>query len=137
MPKKNYLGLIKSNDQIIESYIDETNLSRIQNGALVKFYYDTNVIHGAIESIDTNITRELPHPELGSNFGGDIVMEANDNGKLKTRNSYYKIIIKMRNVPLNIQKTILGNAAITANHQSIFIQSWREILSIFIQESNF
>jgi len=139
LPKKEFLGLIRSYDFQIEAFVTERHIDRLSVGAPAQFWINkgSNMpINASITAIEPSATKNIPYPELSAEYGGDIAVSMNEGAEKPTpKERHYKVVLTPDN-KADYSRNHTGRVIIDVPKQSIATQWYRKIVSILIQESS-
>ncbi len=135
LARKEFMGLIKSNESQIEAFVTESQIDRVSVGAAATFYnhHIGKSFQGVVQRIDLYPVKDIPYKELTSDYGGDIVMKVTTQGSMPTER-HYKVVIELSE-HISLSRTSVGTLKIQSKPRSIFTTLSRNIMSILIQES--
>jgi putative peptide zinc metalloprotease protein len=128
---------------IIEAYVAEQDVGRIEAGSVARFIpdnLDQPVRFGTVIEIHALNTAALLRPILASVFGGDIPVRADRGGKLVPQRSVYKVLIEIdrgAGAPRPVETTLPGVASIDARQRSFGSGIWAFAAGVLVRESGF
>jgi len=134
------LMIAESSQAVIEAYIPEGTVKRVDIGASVKFYpenLDDRPLTGIVESIDPTAVTVIDSAYLASTFGGGIAVNETDTGKLIPQSSHYRARISIKGTERSLMRIARGNAVISAENISLAEKAWKSMLGVFVRESGF
>lgn len=141
MGKHEPLGLlIDPQVWIIEAYVDEADLGRLETGTAASFYSENgDVVRDArLTAVDHHSTRELAAPVLASTHGGAIPVRPDSEGRLIPETSLYRVLLAVNeggSVP-PADGLRRGTVVLDAKAESFILRLWRKAVSVIIRESN-
>ncbi len=123
--------------QMVEAYVAEADLARIEVGTPARFYAENGEIalDVSVRSIDRLSTREMTVPELSSTNGGGIAVREDASRKLVPEASLYRVVL----VPTGpVMPTLIrrGTVMLDAKAESLLTRVWRNGVAVLIRESN-
>lgn len=132
--------LISEKDWIVDCYVEEDDLRRLDTGNWGRFIPDAPGVKGvglSIISIDKDATRVLAEGSLSSVAGGEILVRPQNN-KLIPERAIYRVRLKVDGYPSKISTGyIRGRVVIFAWPKSILGDAIRGGLAVFIREAGF
>ena len=132
--------LISEKDWIVDCYVEEDDLRRLDTGNWGRFIPDAPGVKGvglSIISIDKDATRVLTEGSLSSVAGGEILVRPQNN-KLIPERAIYRVRLKVDGHPSKISTGyIRGRVVIFAWPKSILGDAIRGGLAVFIREAGF
>lgn len=136
--KKEILGLIRSSQTHIETFVKETDLAYLSKGEKALFYGHigiTTPLNAVIERIETSPMKDIPYPEMGADKGGDIAVSYHpETNKPIPATRLYRVVLRLSD-PIDTPHTLLGAARIQTKPQSLISKTYKKVVSIIIQES--
>lgn len=123
---------------IIEAFVDEAALARIEAGQRVRFHPDAmalRVLEGRVTAIDSARAATLPHPMLALAHGGPVATTA-ESGKLVPRAALYRVRIAL-DAPPPERRVALGTAVIEGRRWSPAADGLRRAAAVIVRESGF
>lgn len=131
------LGVVTGGPAMVEAYIPDEDLERIEPGAHGKFYPDGNgpVLELVVESVDLTAVRDLARQELSSLSGGRIQARKSETGRIVPSRALHKILCRIPDLDTPPAMSLTGKAIIAAKPVSLFTLVWRNTLGIIIRES--
>jgi putative peptide zinc metalloprotease protein len=132
--------IAESTQAVIEAYIPEGTVKRIEIGATATFYpenLDDPPLTGIVESIDPAAVTVLDSAYLASKFGGGISVVDTDTGKLVPQASHYRARISIAGTGMSLARITRGSAVIAAENTSLAEKAWKSVLGVIIRESGF
>jgi putative peptide zinc metalloprotease protein len=138
--KERLAGIIDPGRVVIEAYVAEQALDGLQPGQAARFYpeaADTAPVDCVLQKIDPASTRTLSEPYLASIFGGELPVEKDAQGELKTQKTIYRLVLAPQAKiprPKQIQR---GTVRIKGRPASLFSRAWLRVQAVFIRESGF
>lgn len=137
--KKDYLGLVRSQEISIDAFVSASDISRLTEGHNVLFYpiNASSPIKGRINTISVAPMKHIPYPQMGSIHGGDIATtHSADEHSQTPRDTLYIINITPDTIEGDISAiSIIGTARIKAEPVNIAQIYLRKIISLVIRES--
>ncbi|MBU3581996.1 HlyD family efflux transporter periplasmic adaptor subunit [Polynucleobacter sp. AP-Capit-er-40B-B4] len=132
--------LITEKDWIVDCYVEEDDLRRLDTGNWGRFIPDAPGVRGvglSIISIDKDATRVLAEGSLSSLAGGEILVRQQNN-KLIPERAIYRVRLKVDGHPDKLSTGyIRGRVVILAWPKSILGDAIRNGLAVFIREAGF
>jgi putative peptide zinc metalloprotease protein len=132
--------LITDKDWIVDCYVDEDDLRRLDTGNWGRFIPDAPGLRGVgltVISIEKDATRVLTEGSLSSVAGGEILVRPQNN-KLIPERAIYRVRLKVDGHPSKISTGyIRGRVVIFAWPKSILGDVIRNGLAVFIREAGF
>jgi putative peptide zinc metalloprotease protein len=132
--------LISEKDWIVDCYVEEDDLRRLDTGNWGRFIPDAPGVQGvglSVISIDKDATRVLAEGSLSSVAGGEILVRPQNN-KLIPERAIYRVRLKVDGHPSKISTGyIRGRVVIFAWPKSILGDAIRGGLAVFIREAGF
>jgi putative peptide zinc metalloprotease protein len=132
--------LITDKDWIVDCYVEEDDLRRLDLGSWGRFIPDAPGLKGlglSVISIEKDATRILTEGALSSVAGGEILVRPQNN-KLIPERAIYRVRLKVDGHPPKISTGyIRGRVVILAWPKSILGDAIRNGLAVFIKEVSF
>jgi putative peptide zinc metalloprotease protein len=132
--------LITEKDWIVECYVEEDDLRRLDTGNWGRFIPDAPGVRGvglSVISIDKDATRVLAEGSLASLAGGEILVRPQNN-KLIPERAIYRVRLKVDGHPDKLSTGyIRGRVVMLAWPKSILGDAIRNGLAVFIREAGF
>lgn len=132
--------LITEKDWIVECYVEEDDLRRLDTGNWGRFIPDAPGVRGvglSVISIDKDATRLLTEGSLASIAGGEILVRPQNN-KLIPERAIYRVRLKVDGHPDKLSTGyIRGRVVMLAWPKSILGDAIRNGLAVFIREAGF
>jgi putative peptide zinc metalloprotease protein len=132
--------LITDKDWIVDCYVEEDDLRRLDTGNWGRFIPDAPGLRGVgltVISIEKDATRVLTEGSLSSVAGGEILVRPQNN-KLIPERAIYRVRLKVDGHPSKISTGyIRGRVVIFAWPKSILGDVIRNGLAVFIREAGF
>lgn len=132
--------LVSEQNQVVVTYLDEHDISRITIGDRAMFYADnpdSPVVSLVVASIDQDSSRILPEPELSSTYGGGIAVREKQ-GRLYPEHPIYRVTLKVtQHATHAFQHAWRGKVTI---HGRWAVPGWRYLQSavaLFWREAGF
>ena len=126
---------------IIEGYVPESDLGRLDMGAKATFSPDDPglaPIPCRLIRIDTVAAKVLSHPSLATVHGGSIATRPRDDGSLAPEGAHYRVILEPESDLSEFpERSIRGLALISGRTQSLAERTWTTVMSVLIRESGF
>jgi putative peptide zinc metalloprotease protein len=132
--------VVQQGDSLVEAYIDEDGLGRVQSGADGRFYpenADLKPVPVRITHIDPVNTRELNKPYLASVYGGAIGVQLGAKGELFTADSLYRMRLEPQAQGVTVSQSTRGTVRLTADARSMLTRFWQKTGAVLIRESGF
>jgi putative peptide zinc metalloprotease protein len=123
---------------VVDAYVDEAALARIQVGAAAGFHphgAPLTRIDGRVESIDAARAATLAHPLLAAAHGG-AVETTQENNKLAPRASLYRVRIGLDEAPPG-NRVDGGSVVIDGRARSPGLDWLRSAAAVLVRESGF
>lgn len=132
--------LIDGENWIVDCFVDEADLRRLDVGNWGRFIPDAPGVHGvglSVMSIDKDATRLLTEGSLSSLAGGEIMVRQQNN-KLVPEHSIYRVRLKVDGHPDKLSTGyIRGRVVILAWPKSTLGDVIRGGLATFVREAGF
>ena len=132
--------VVQPDASLVEAYIDEDGLGRVQIGADGRFYPDNPDLEPVpvrVTHIDPVNTRELDKPYLASVYGGAIGVQQGNKGELFTADSLYRMRLEPLAAGSTVSQTIRGTVRLGADARSLLSRFWQKTGAVLIRESGF
>ena len=132
--------LIQQNESLVEAYINEDGLGRVQVGADGRFYPenpDLDPVPVRVSHIDPVNTRELDKPYLASVYGGAIGVQPGNNGELFTADNLYRVRLEPLVQGATVEQSTRGTVRLGADARSLLSRFWQKTGAVLIRESGF
>ena len=130
--------LVASNQSTVEAFVQQDEVALIEVGNAVKFYTaknPTQSLEGKVISINQQRTTNLPSVALSAAFGGEVLVEADQEG-LKPASTLYGVKIKFEQLPEQ-HAVGVGYAVINTQNRSLIERMFNAVASVFIREMSF
>jgi putative peptide zinc metalloprotease protein len=130
--------LVASNQTIVEAFVQQDEVALIKEGNAVKFYTaknPTESLEGKVISINQQRTTNLPSVALSAAFGGEVLVEADQEG-LTPASTLYGVKIKLDQLPEQ-HSVGVGSAVINTQSRSLIERLFNAVASVFIREMSF
>lgn len=132
--------LINDKDWVVDCYVEEADLRRLDMGNWGRFIPDAPGLGGlglSVISIDRDATRLLTEGALSSISGGEILVRQQNN-KLVPERSIYRVRLKVDGHPSKLSTGyIRGRVVIFAWPKSILGDAITNTLAVFVREAGF
>ncbi len=132
--------LVSKENVVIEAYLTENNLKRIEIGNTGRFYpenTDQNPVNVQIVDIDNANTTVLDEPYHASIYGGDVAVSNNKNGKLMVNETLYRVLLVPDEGSISAEQLSRGTVRIKGTPESILMRSWKYVSAVLLRESGF
>jgi putative peptide zinc metalloprotease protein len=132
--------VVQQGDPLVEAYINEDELGRVQTGAAGRFYPenpDLEPVPVRISHINQVNTRELDKPYLASVYGGEIGVQPGAEGELFTADSQYRVRLVTQAQGITVRQSTRGTVRVAADARSILSRFWQKTGAVLIRESGF
>ncbi|MCK5374649.1 MAG: HlyD family efflux transporter periplasmic adaptor subunit, partial [Alphaproteobacteria bacterium] len=131
--------IISPTTQLIEAYVLDRDLHRINLGGDVAFYNEKSLqkVKGRIVHIDRTATRILCPKMLSSEFKGGLAAVRNRKNEVVLNETRYRILIEPSQDLGSLLQMERGWVKISAENQSIFSRLFQKTVSLVIRESSF
>ena len=132
--------VVQQEESLVEAYINEDGLGRVQVGAGGRFYPenpDLDPVPVRVSHIDPVNTRELDKPYLASVYGGAIGVQPGSNGELFTADSLYRMRLEPQVQGATVVQSTRGTVRLTADARSLLSRFWQKTGAVLIRESGF
>ena len=124
----------------VVAYLDERDAHLVADGATASLYLDGVAGRSAslkVLSVEADATRLLPHPMLGTPFGGSVQARVVD-GELVPDRAVYRVTLAVEGLPADRATQIRrGRVVIYAGAESMAARWSRTILSVIWREMGF
>lgn len=129
--------LIDPTRWIVDAYVEQRQVERIELGAPASFRQDGQWDSVAAQVIDIAPTRShrLPHPMLDARHGGPIATQPGEKPGLPV-DALYRVRLALQQ-PLAERSEARGQASIEGAPHSLIVAATRRIAAIAIRESGF
>lgn len=131
-------SLINVDEFVVEAFVTQDEVGLVEVGNTVKLYMAVNPtkpLLGYVESINQQRTTALPSSALSTNFGGDVLVEPDQEG-LTPSSSLYGVKISLAQLP--DQNSIgIGSAVISTKSRSLVERMFNAVASVFVREISF
>jgi putative peptide zinc metalloprotease protein len=130
--------LIASNQIIVEAFVQQDEVALIEEGNAVMFYSANNPtesLEGKVISINQQRTTNLPSVALSAAFGGEVLVEA-DQESLTPAPTLYGVKIKLEQLP-EFDSVGVGSAVISTQSRSLIERMFNAVASVFVREISF
>lgn len=137
-PEQPLARVISPNSWIVEAFVHQSEIALIAAGAGAKFYPASEPsisLNGRVLDISSQRTVTLPNRALSARFGGEIVVEADEEG-LSPQETLYKLKIALDLSPEQHHLGV-GNLIVTSQAQSLANQFFNTVASVLIRELSF
>lgn len=136
---KTALGVVIDPEQwIVDAYVEQRDVERIQLGAPARFYFSVQSkgVDAEVVAIDpTRSQRALPIL-LDARYGGSIAVQEQEGSQGVPLNSYYRVRLALAE-PIAMQQEMKGTIQIEGQRRSLLWAGFTRLLSILIRESGF
>lgn len=125
---------------VIEAYVDESDLHRLQEGRSAHFHPDDParpVLPLTLISIDPTATRELREQSLASTHGGQIAVRQSSKGSLIPEKPIYRILLASEEALVAPSQIVRGVVKLDGEKVSLLNRFIRFALGVLIRESGF
>jgi putative peptide zinc metalloprotease protein len=132
--------VVQLEDSLVEAYINEDGLGRVQVGAGGRFYPenpDLDPVPVRVSHIDPVNTRELDKPYLASVYGGAIGVQPGSMGELFTADSVYRMRLEPQVQGATVMQSTRGTVRLSADARSLLSRFWQKTGAVLIRESGF
>lgn len=134
------IKMAKEPGWIIEAYVGEDDLGRVQSGVEGYFYpegLDWPRMKGQIIRMDLGSATVLSEPALASVYGGGIPVRMDAEGGLIPEQGYFPIQLSIPHPPANLTQSLRGTVALSGESENLASRFWRTIVVFLIRESGF
>lgn len=138
--KEPLLKLGDAHELIIEAYLQEADIKRVQNNARCRFYPenpDWETVPCHVTSIDPINTKQMTSPYFASHFGGDIPVLKHSDGTLVPQSGVYRMLLTPVAGTSAPQQMMRGSVVVMAEPSSFLKRIWHTIVSVLVRESGF
>ena len=126
---------------VIEGYVPESDLGRIDLGAKATFFPDDPDIaplRCRLIRVDSVAAKVLSRPSLATVHGGTIATRPLDDGSLAPEGAHFRVILDPEaDISELPERSIRGLALISGRAQSLAERTWTTVMSVLIRESGF
>lgn len=130
---------------VIEAYVVETNVSRLEVGTTATFYADAEVwprLEAKVTHIDPVALSRIDDLLITSSVGGSLLVRRNEQGEAKPLRSIYKITLRItssEDIPIDLLQAAMlrGTIVFDGKPESIFNSIWLRAAALFRRESGF
>lgn len=129
--------LIDPQHWVIDAYVDQRAVERLQLGRPARFYIDNRMgyVNAVVDSIDSTQSRYLPFDMLATRHGGRIaVVESEEQAKFSE--ALYRVRLRLLE-PLSVLQEQRGQVYIKAARRSVLIEAGKSVVAVIIRESGF
>ena len=143
LPEEFELAVVVDWDEVlIETYVREKDVSRIQKSDVVWFFPEDPALSGiraVVDAIFLSSEKTLDNPYVASQFGGSHAAFTNQEGNVVAVEAIYKVTLVPQDVlPDNWPaRVVRGRIVLRATARSPAQWLWLMVHSIFIREGNF
>ena len=122
---------------VIEAYVDEADVERLQAGAAARFMVHGQVlaVPARVLEIDNTRAMRLAHPMLDTRFGGPILTQAGDKASLPVK-ALYRVRLTLED-SLSPAREVRGVVVIDGVRRSLMLGWLRDLAALLIRESGF
>lgn len=133
-------SVIADQGSSVVAYLDEHYAHLVSEGATASLYFDGvpgRSIKLVVASVEADVTRQLSHPMLTTQFGGSVPARLID-GELIAEQAVYRVRFEAENLPGDLGTQIRrGRVVINAGAESMLTRWSRNILSVLWRELGF
>ena len=129
--------LIDPNGWVIDAYVDQRMIGRIENGAHARFVPEGGVRTLAAEVVSVESTRaqRLLHPMLDTRHGGPVATVSGEQGTVPSEH-LFRVRLRLLEAPDREQET-RGKVRIDGAAQSIMGNALTAAIAVLVRESGF
>ena len=130
--------LIAPNEKIVEAFVQQDEVALIEEGNAVTFYIantPTAPLKGHVVSINQQRTTNLPSVALSAAFGGEVLVESDQEG-VTPASTLYGVKIKLEQLPEQ-HAVGVGSAVISTQSRSLIETLFNAVASVFVREISF
>lgn len=129
--------LIDPQSWVVDAYVEQRLIDRIEAGARVSFLPQNSVwaLAGEVVAVDSTGSPRLPHPMLDSRHGGGFTTQP-DGREATPREALYRVRIRLHDVPAEIRE-MRGSVRIAGKPRSLVWESLKGALATLVRESGF
>lgn len=128
--------LLDPDHWVVDAYVDERDISRIQPGAHAKFQLkgQWQTLNARVQRIDPTPVRQIP-ALLDSRFGGALATASGEPAGVPSQ-ALYRVRLTLLEAPQQWRETA-GQVQITGQARSLLLDGLKTALAVFIRESGF
>ncbi|WP_397474318.1 HlyD family efflux transporter periplasmic adaptor subunit [Pusillimonas sp.] len=129
--------LVDAGEWVVEAYVDQRDVARLQPGAQARFYFsgESGGVAAQVEFIDPARSQRLAHVMLDGNHGGPIPTQAGQQEGMPV-DAVYRVRLRLEE-PLPGLRETRGRVAIEGERRSLLWQGAQRVASVLIRESGF
>jgi putative peptide zinc metalloprotease protein len=129
--------LIDPDSWVVDTYVEQRQIKRIQTGAQATFLAQgqVTVLAAEVIDIDTTRTQRVPHPMLDSRHGGTFTTHQ-DKQDTVFSDTLYRVRLRLTEPPSQIRE-MRGTVRIEGKHRSLLLDATMGVAAVLIRESGF
>ncbi len=142
-PRQPLAVVIDPSAWVVEAYISESDVSRIQPGNSVRVHLSPRslrVLDGVVTEVDAGRTVALPHQILDAQTGGPIatLTPGSDRRQIERapRDAIYRVKVLLKDPP-PVNQMMVGQVVISGERRAWLPTALERVAAIFIRESGF
>jgi putative peptide zinc metalloprotease protein len=141
-PQQGLAWLVNPNKWVVDAYVVETDLARLQPGQAVRIRQlvtPAQWLEGKVQEMDVSRTTVLPTPMLDARHGGPIAVldgKESPSSASNLRDALYRVRIELAKPPSQ-QRMSLVRVQIEGAPESLAGQFMRQAASVLVRESGF
>lgn len=130
--------LIDPQRWVVDAYIEQQDIERIQTGAAARFYLagQNKSIAAHVIFIDTSRTQRPLSQLLDARYGGEIMTQEQESAVGIPLRAHYRVRLQLEQ-PLGTQQELKGMAYIEGERRSLLWEWTKGVITILIRESGF
>lgn len=122
------------------AYISEYDVHRVKVGAVAKFYpviAELELLEAKVVGVDEHAFTELTETSFASTYGGELAVQAKENGTFVPMQTYYKVLLEPHEPYPSLSYELDGIIKIEVPAQSFLMHGYNKITGVIIRESVF
>ena len=139
MPATAWCRLVNNDSTQVEAYVPETDLDRVEQGSIARFYSDDLTVPPSelqVSDISLVSSGVMETEYLSSDYGGPVAVQRDDQGNAVPEDGLYRVVLKPLSSEVeNSGRILTGSVNLEAEGRSLADYVWENIWTVIIRES--
>jgi putative peptide zinc metalloprotease protein len=132
------LTVIQPDKALIEAYVAEADLARIEVGTTAVFHPEDGwgePSEAHVVRVERASARVLTDPYLASRFGGGVPVREMKSSELVPESAVYRVMLQPDSAEAAPTRVLRGHVVLSGAPESIAARTWRRVVAVAIRES--